>query len=289
MQLNGKTFVLTGATGGIGAAMAKRLSAAGANLVLLGRNRERLENLQRELGAQRHSYVAGDLTDITTRYALVKHCRALPASIDGVINNAGSSVFAPLEATGADELQSLLTINLLVPMLVTRDLLQLLRKREHAAIVNVGSTFGSIGYPGFSGYCASKFGLRGFTEALRRELADSNISVHYLAPRATHTDLNSPVVDALNEALGNAVDDPHIVADALVALLENENNTRYLGWPEKLFVRINQILPGIVDNALKKQLSVIRSFFPQKGIEPTRPSKALTQDPNLKLAPKTGA
>lgn len=269
MQLNGKTFVLTGATGGIGAAMAKRLSAAGANLVLLGRNRDRLEKLQNEIGAQRHSFVVGDLTDVTVRHALVEHCRALPASIDGVINNAGSSVFAPINATGADELQSLLTINLLVPMLVTRDLLPLLHDRckdgrEHAAIVNVGSTFGSIGYPGFSGYCASKFGLRGFTEALRRELADSNIRVHYLAPRATHTGLNSPTVDALNAALGNAVDDPGIVADALVALIEKGGSARYIGWPEKLFVRVNQILPGIVDNALKKQLGTIRSFFPHK-------------------------
>lgn len=270
MQLNGKTFVLTGATGGIGAAMAKQLSLAGANLILLGRNRERLEKLQRELGVARHgstqwhSIVVGDLTDVTVRHALVEHCRALPTSIDGIINNAGSSVFAPIDATGADELQSLLTINLLVPMLVTRDLLPLLRKREQAAIVNVGSTFGSIGYPGFSGYCASKFGLRGFTEALRRELADSKISVHYLAPRATHTGMNSSTVDALNATLGNAVDEPQIVADALVALLEKENKARYLGWPEKLFVRINQILPGIVDNALKKQLSVIRSFFPNK-------------------------
>lgn len=266
MQLNQKTFVLTGATGGIGAAMARRLSAAGANLILLGRNRERLEKLQRELGEKRHSYVAGDLSNIVVRNSLIEHCRALSTPIDGLINNAGTSVFAPIEATGADELQSLLTINLLVPMLVTRDLLPLLRKREPAAVVNVGSTFGSIGYPGFSGYCASKFGLRGFTEALRRELADSNISVHYLAPRATHTGLNSPAVDALNAALGNAVDEPKIVADALIALLENENKLRYLGWPEKLFARINQILPSIVDNALKKQLGTIRSFFPHKEI-----------------------
>lgn len=263
MQLNGKTLVLTGATGGIGAAMAKHLSAAGANLILLGRNRDRLETLQRELGARRHSYVAGDLGNAVVRNTLIEHCRALPAAIDGVINNAGSSVFAPIEATAADALQSLLTINLLVPMLVTRDLLPLLRQRERAIIVNVGSAFGSIGYPGFSAYCASKFGLRGFTEALRRELADSHISVHYLAPRATHTGMNSPTVDALNAALGNAVDEPQIVAGALVALLEAETKTRYLGWPEKLFVRINQILPDIVDNAIKNKLGVIRSFFPQ--------------------------
>lgn len=264
MNLSGKQLVLTGATGGIGAAMARRLSERGAALVLLGRNRERLDNLLRELDQPRHSYVAGDLSDAAGRRALVEHCRALPLPIDGLINNAGTSVFAPIDATGADELQALLTINLLVPMLVTRDLLPLLRRRDRAIIVNVGSTFGSIGYPGFTGYCASKFGLRGFSEALRRELANSSVSVHYLAPRATHTGLNSPSVDALNAALGNAIDDPRLVADALVTLLESESKAHYIGWPEGLFVRLNHLLPSLIDNALKKQLDTIRSFFPHK-------------------------
>lgn len=264
MNLTGKQLVLTGATGGIGAAMARRLAERGATLVLLGRNRERLENLLSELGQTRHSYVAGDLSDAAARRALVEHCLVLPEPIDGLINNAGTSVFAPIDATGADELQSLLTINLLVPMLVTRDLLPLLRRRDRAFVVNVGSTFGSIGYPGFAGYCASKFGLRGFSEALRRELALSNVSVHYLAPRATHTGLNSGAVDSLNATLGNAVDDPRLVADALVKLLESENKAHYIGWPEGLFVRLNHLLPGLVDNALKKQLDTVRSFFPNK-------------------------
>jgi len=261
MKLAGKYLVLTGATGGIGAAMACRLAQCGVKLVLQGRDEQRLQALLGEIGGsvKGHSHVVGDLTEAATRAALIAHCRKLP--IDGLINNAGSSVFAPLEALTDVELQKMLTLNLLTPMQVTRDLLPLLRARPQAAIVNVGSTFGNIGYAGFSGYSASKFGLRGFTEALRRELADSSISVHYLAPRATHTTLNAPAVDALNAALGNAVDAPEIVADGLVALLESGDRARYLGWPERLFVTLNQLAPGVIDGALRKQLGTIRTFF----------------------------
>lgn len=266
MKVKGKTFVLTGASGGIGAAIARRLTGEGARLVLQGRNERRLEQLQQTLGRD-HSYIAGDLNDAMTRRALFEHCRGLPQGIDGLINNAGTSVFAPLDATDLSDLQAQLTTNLLVPMAVTRDLLPLLKRRDQAAIVNVGSTFGSIGYPGFSGYCASKFGLRGFTEALRRELADTGIAVQYLAPRATATDLNAAAVDAMNKALGNAVDDPVVVADALIALIESGCATLYIGWPEKLFARLNQIAPGLIDGALRKQLGVIRSFFPRQKFQ----------------------
>ena len=125
-------------------------------------------------------------------------------------------------------------------------------------IVNIGSIFGSIGHPGFAAYCASKFGLKGFTEALQRELHGSSIRVLYLAPRATHTDLNSMAVTALNEALGNNVDSPEQVAKALMDILASKRRQQYLGWPENLFVRLNGLFPGLVHNALVRKLHIIR-------------------------------
>jgi short-subunit dehydrogenase len=192
---------------------------------------------------------------------LLHYCSTVPGGIDVLINNAGISEFSPLEELSDTRLQELLGTNLLAPMQVTRTLLPLLRRQSSAAIVNVGSTFGSIGYAGFSAYCASKFGLRGFTEALRRELADSAVAVLYLAPRATRTAINEPAVDDLNQALGNATDDPLRVGAALVELLESERSNRFIGWPEKLFVAINQIAPALIDRALRKQLGIIKSFF----------------------------
>jgi short-subunit dehydrogenase len=140
-------------------------------------------------------------------------------------------------------------------------LLPLLQKEQGARILNMGSTFGSIGYPGYSAYCASKFGLRGFTEALRRELSDSDIRVLYFAPRATATKLNSENVIALNKELGNAMDLPDIVAAQVEKMfISGGPHQVFWGWPEKLFARINQCIPMLVDNALQKQLPAIKKY-----------------------------
>ena len=129
------------------------------------------------------------------------------------------------------------------------------------ALVLVGSTFGSIGFPGYTAYCASKFGLRGFSEALRRELADTPVQVVYVAPRATATAMNPAPVNELNRALGNAMDAPEAVAAQILQAMEKDERRRFLGWPEKLFVVINGILPKLVDKAMLKQLPVIRRFL----------------------------
>ena len=131
-------------------------------------------------------------------------------------------------------------------------------------VVNLGSTFGSIGYPGFSAYCASKFALRGFSEALRRELADTEMKVLYIAPRATRTSMNSAQVVAMNDELNVAMDDPLEVADQVAQAIIREREELYLGWPEKLFVRLNSLLPRVVDQALRKQLPIIQRFARNK-------------------------
>lgn len=123
--------------------------------------------------------------------------------------------------------------------------------------MNIGSSLGAIGYPGYSVYCASKFALRGFSEALHRELTGSGLKVLYLAPRATRTALNSEAVYALNSELGVQMDSPHWVAEQITTALIRETRWRWLGWPEALFTRLNALLPALVDKALAKQLPVI--------------------------------
>ncbi len=134
-----------------------------------------------------------------------------------MINNAGISQFA---LSAQQDYQQQLQINLLAPMQLCQLLLPQLQQQPEAVIVNVGSAFGSIGYPGFSGYCASKFGLRGFTEALKRELAASPVRVLYFAPRATDTSINSAAVVAMNQQLGTRMDSPEFVAAQLLAQLK---------------------------------------------------------------------
>ncbi|MBU1458221.1 MAG: short chain dehydrogenase, partial [Gammaproteobacteria bacterium] len=95
---------------------------------------------------------------------------------------------------------------------------------------------------------------------LRRELADSHVKVLYIAPRATRTAMNSADVVAMNDALKVEMDDPQEVARQIVHAIATERKELYLGWPEKLFVRLNGLLPRLVDQALRKQLPVIKRF-----------------------------
>lgn len=138
------------------------------------------------------------------------------------------------------------------------NLLGHLRSRPRAAILNIGSVFGHIGYPGYALYSASKFALRGFSQALRRELAGSRVQVHDLAPRATRTPINPPAVVAMNAELGVTMDPPGVVARRARELLATDTVEGVIGWPEKFFARLNAVLPRLVDRALAKQLPVIR-------------------------------
>jgi short-subunit dehydrogenase len=254
MDVKGKRIVLTGAAGGIGAACATRLAAGGARLLLVSRNARRLEGLSAGLPGEGHLAVAADLTSEAGRLAVVDACGG---DIDVLINNAGINHFGLLETQSEAQLREMFEINALAPILLTRMLLPDLRQRP-SAVVNVGSGFGSIGFAGYCGYSASKFALRGFTEALRREVADTRVEVLYLAPRATATDMNPQSVVALNLELGNAMDPPERVASELMTLLRKTGSARYIGWPERFFVKLNAIFPSLVDRALASQLPVIR-------------------------------
>ncbi len=263
MDIRDKYIVLTGATGGIGRAIARKLSSEGARLILVARNGQRLAALVDELDGNNHTAVPADLNQRQGRQRVVEACNMVGVSL--LINSAGINEFEMFEKQSPDAIQNLLEINLLSPILLTQELLPLIAKQQDGRIINIGSTFGSIGYPGFSTYCASKFGLRGFTEALRRELADTNTRVSYVAPRATRTDLNSDCVIAMNDELGTAMDDPALVADEVMQVIHGSSrNDKYIGWPEKLFVRVNALFPGIVDNSLRKQLPTIRRFARNK-------------------------
>lgn len=254
--------VLTGATGGIGRAIARELAASADWLIVVGRNIEALRALQAELGAHKVHIVHGDLEQEATLRAIEERARAL-GGLNLLVNNAGASDFHAFETQGADAVRALLHTNLLAPMLLSRQLLGLLRRAPQAQIVNVGSVFGYIGYPGFAAYCASKSGLRGFTQALRRELADSTVDVRYFAPRVTRTAINSEPVTAMNLEMKNAVDAPEHVASQFMQFVKGTAWQTTLGAKESVFVFVNQLLPALPDKAIFSQLPVIRKYLPK--------------------------
>lgn len=258
MELNGTRVLVTGASGGIGQALVEQLCAAGAQVLAVGRDADRLADAQ-ERFPQALRRVVADLATIAGVDAVAAAARDL-GGVDCVVQAAGLNRFGLVEQQDDDAIATQVALNLVAPMLLTRRLLPLLRERPRALLLFVGSTFGAIGYPGFAPYSATKFGLRGFAEALRRELADGPVRVLYLAPRATRTAMNAGAVVEMNRALRVAMDPPAQVAAAIVQALRDESPERHLGWPERFFARLNRLLPRVVDRALRGQLATIQRF-----------------------------
>lgn len=262
MKLNECRAVITGASGGIGQALVAALLEEGAQLLLVGRQTDALQMLG-IAHAGKVQVVQADICERSGREAVVAAVQRF-GGINTLINAAGVNHFGLLDQHDETSIAELIGLNVTATLQLTHRLLPLLRQQGRALVVNLGSTFGSIGYPGFSAYCASKFALRGFSEALRRELADTQVKVLYFAPRATQTRMNAANVVAMNDELNVAMDDPHSVALQLLAAIRREEEERYLGWPEKLFVRLNSLLPRVVDQALRKQLPIIQRFARSK-------------------------
>lgn len=257
--------IITGASGGLGTAFARALAPHAATLVLTGRRAPALVSLGAELAAL-HPHlevrsVACDLLDPAGRQALFEAAAEASAPVDLLINNAGINDFHAFESQADATLERLVAVNLLAPMQLAHDLLPLLRRAPRAQIVNVGSVLGYIGYPGYAVYCATKFGLRGWSEALRRELADTSIAVRYFAPRAVSTPLTTLAMAALNVAVGNREDPPERVAQALLRFLTGSSAECRLGFPERLYAWINRVAPALNERALRAQLPIIRRYL----------------------------
>lgn len=262
MNLSDCRALITGASGGIGQALVERLVAEGARLLLVGRQLEPLQALAQRFPGK-IEVLQADIAERSGREAVVAAAQRF-GGLNTLINGAGINRFSLLEQHDEQAIAELIGLNVTATLQLTHRLLPLLRQQGRALVINLGSTFGSIGYPGFAAYCASKFALRGFSEALRRELADTQVKVLYFAPRATRTAMNAANVVAMNDELNVAMDDPQSVAEQLLAAIRREQEESYLGWPEKLFVRLNSLLPRMVDQALRKQLPVIQRFARHK-------------------------
>ena len=262
MKLANRTVLITGASGGIGGAIARQLVTRGASLILVNRQREKLEALAGELRAAGGEVLTlvGDLSVAGQAASLVQSAIEQAGSVDVLINCAGVQNFGFFAQESAADTATLFNVNTLAPIAMVNAVLPHMLQQHKGQIVNVGSIFGSIGFPCFASYSASKFALRGFSEALRRELVGSGVGVTYVAPRFTRTGFNRSVVARMADALKMSQDEPESVAASVITSIERDEHDRYLGWPEKLFVRINSLLPRLVDSSLMKQVDLMRPF-----------------------------
>ena len=255
MELTRSRVVLTGATGGLGAALARALSAAGAALLLTGRNATRLDALQ-GLDGLRADLLTADLATTAGVAAVAAATQEFGANV--LINNAGMGAFGLLQTQPVEEIERLLITDLIAPVLLTKAMLPGLLAQPEAAVVNVGSALGRIPFAGFTTYSAAKAGLYGFSQALRRELADTAVRVVHVSPRSVDTALNSAAVVELNRLLGNASAPPERVAARILEMLRRDTAEALIGAPERFFARLNAVLPAVVDRGLRGKLALIK-------------------------------
>ena len=246
-----KITLITGAGSGIGRALAQEAARRGHQLILVGRTGARLQESAAMMGEAPVTCVAADVTTPEGRAAVAAAVAAAGGRLDVLINNAGTLGVGHLSDIDDDALQRMCDTNLVAPMALTRDLLPALIAAR-GRVVNIGSVFGDIAYPFFAAYSATKFGLRGFSDALRRELSGRGVGVTYIAPRATSTAAESqfaPLIDPMDMTL----DSPErVAAEAWKAIAAGRRECFPRG-KEKFFVRIQRMFPALIDRAVGAQ------------------------------------
>ncbi len=192
-RLDGKAALVTGASGGLGAAIARTLHAQGAKVALSGTRRDALDALVAELGAGAHACPA-DLRDPAATDALVAAAEAACGPLDILVNNAGLTRDMLALRMKDEDWQTVLDVDLTAPFRLARAALRGMVRRRSGRIVSISSIVGSTGNPGQANYAAAKAGLLGMTKALAQEVGSRGITVNVVAPGFIET----PMTDALS-------------------------------------------------------------------------------------------
>jgi short-subunit dehydrogenase len=254
MRLEGKLALITGAGSGIGRALAVEAAGRGVHLILTGRDRGAIEET-RELVARQVDVqlCPGDVTQPGHCRELKDEVLARGGRLDLLIHNAGAQWAGPLDHVGDRALEAMVDTNLLAPMMLTRALIDPLRAAAPSRIVFIGSMFGEIAFPLFSGYSATKAGLRGYADAVRRELRAEGVGVTYAAPRATATAMTARTPH-LSNAFAMSLDAPDQVARRILRGVRLGARTVYPGPGEWLIATVHALAPTLIDHALVRQL-----------------------------------
>jgi short-subunit dehydrogenase len=237
--LAGEAAIVTGASSGIGAATATELARRGARVVLAARRPDALAAQAEAIRTAGCEAVAipTDLADRRQLAQLADRATAMFGRIDILVNNAGASWFKPVASSPPSEIAGLLEVNLLGAMLLTRAVLPGMLERGHGAVISVGSLSGRVAMEPL--YSATKYGLRGFSLALRRQLAGSGVSVSLVSPGKVRTAMTSHVDGRMPE--------PELVATAIADLVVHPRREVVIPGRHYAIAWLEQLLPQMAD------------------------------------------
>jgi short-subunit dehydrogenase len=255
--LSGEIAIVTGASSGIGAATACELGRRGATVVLAARRIGLLEAQARSIREAGGEAIAvpADIGDGTDIGMLAERTFELFGRVDVLVNNAGAFWMRSLASSSAEEITGLAQVNLLGAMLLTRAVLPGMLERRHGAIITVGSLSGRVAMEPL--YSATKYGLRGFSLALRRQLAGTGVSVSLVAPGNIDTDMTRHVTARLPE--------PSLVATAIADLVQRPRREVVVPGKHYAIAWLEQALPILADRVHR-----------QRGWSPVREEETAT-------------
>ncbi|NOK63026.1 MAG: NADP-dependent 3-hydroxy acid dehydrogenase YdfG [Chloroflexi bacterium AL-W] len=238
MELRNSVIIVTGASSGIGAATARELARHDAIVVLAARRADSLDSLAREIEEQGGRALAVP-TDVGRRSDidhLVQTVLERYHRIDGLVNNAGVGGGSSM-ADSDDKMERIVMVNLLGPARCAQAVLPTMRERNRGVIVNIGSVAGDVGVSGI--YSASKFGLRGLNDALRREVWKENIDVVLIQPGFIRTPMTKGVKMPMVE--------PEVVARAVVEAMQRPRRKLFVPWPYAPLAVLAKCFPWLAD------------------------------------------
>lgn len=255
-------ILLTGASSGIGRALAQELARRGSRLLLVARRREMLEVLAAELAAVADTepsgrpviVQAGDVTDPAVRQAAIDAAKQTWGGLDMLINCAGVSAHGRFATSSEEILRQIMELNFFAAAELTRLALPLLGAGRDPLVVNIGSVLGHRGVPHNSEYSASKFALRGWSESLRTELHSQGIGVLLVSPGMTETEFFEHLLEKQAPTPWGKQQGitPEAVAAQVVRAIERRRREIFPNWRGRLLVWASCCCPALVDRLLRR-------------------------------------
>lgn len=220
-SLSKKMILISGSSGGVGSVLATKLSEAGANLILIGRNETKLNELAELNGSKSHKYYICDYNDQRSLQKLIQKISSEHSQVDIIFNIAGVGIYKNIDETTLEEWSNTFNVNVTAPFLLINGLLPLLQKDKNSKIINIGSGAGTMGMKGRSGYVASKFALRGLSLSLSEEFRNTGPKVVLITLGSTLTNFG-PLSLGEKKKLhkeGKAYFTPEWVVDRLIEII----------------------------------------------------------------------
>jgi short-subunit dehydrogenase len=254
-DLAGKRVLVTGASSGIGKALAQELAGKGARLILAARSGDKLQELAKSLPGDALA-VPTDITQDDERLLLLERTVEHFGGLDVLINNAGIASWAHFADSSEQVLRTIMEVNFFAPADLIRRAIPILTDGQDPAVVNVASMCGRRGMPAWPEYSASKFALCGLTEALRGELARFEIDILLMVPGLTRSDLSKHFLLHQGQA---DIDfdkgmDPAYVAAQIVRSLERNKTETVLGREAKWILRFQRFFPRLTDYLIRRKV-----------------------------------